>query len=652
MRRRSLTLPCVCGLAVWIIAVAAAAQTTPPAGMPPSPPDLPSVQAPAPPEAIPPMGPAEKFGQYTSLWRERLLMVAQNKENKGAELLGRIRQQATEDGVRNLDLIASALVREGLKNVELAPELVTSRFEAAKLMAPDLPGVYLAEGWVLLGRGPGSYAKSLRAYAAAYQAGKRDFWAALNWFGDLMVVGLGTALSVLLIYALVMQICYLPKLYHHLAEIIGDKVPLLVLQGGLALALLAPFFINIGIGWAGVVWLTLVWLYMTFRERVVALMVIMVVGMGGMAMPYLAAAFNSGDSPMLEAMVREYRGEPIPGFAGAPEPNEPEAWRIHFIRGLFFQRAGYVEEARRQYDQALALNPNALQVWINLGSLQYKGGRYAESITTYRQVLQINQRSFEAHFNLAQAYRENLQFNEGLASLEEAKRINPRLTERYTQRGLNDPQRQVIQVEIENADLWREVFTLSPAKETDGNALLRTYWGIGPLAANPAAPRLLAVVTVILAFALGLVGFVNVGDRMPFACHLCARMICRKCQLLFAEKRVCKECWEKARRGHLFEKDTSRSGSTGSVKAPIVLGLIPGAMELYTRNTFAGLITLAVFLAASWVLVVGYGLMAPPVAIPVKAAAFVPGLLLAACIVVGSYLWTAIRALSSNRSKK
>jgi tetratricopeptide (TPR) repeat protein len=652
MRIRILIPSILCGLAAWMIAITAVAQVIPPAGGPPSSPGQPPVQEPAVLEETPLLAPAEKFGQYEILWRERLQAVAQKQEDQASEILGRIRQQATQDGVRNLDVIASALVREALKAATAAPGLVSSRFEAAKQMAPDLPSVYLAEGWVLLGRGPGSYAGALRAYAAAYQAGKRDFWTALNWLGALVVIGLGTVLSVLLVYALVMQICYLPKLYHHLGEVMGDKVPPLVLQFGLGLALLLPFFIRVGMGWGAISWLALVWLYMTTRERVVALAMILIVGMGGLAMPYVVAAFKPADSPLLATMVREYRGEAIPGFADAPEPGEPEAWRVHSIRGLFFQRTGYAEEARREYDQALALNPRALPVWINLGSLQYRGGRYPESIKTYRQALQINPRSFEAHFNLAQAYRENLQFNEGTASLEEAKRINPRLTEKQTQQGLNDPRYQVLQIGIEPADLWREAFTLTPTKEADGHALLRTYLGIGPLGAGPAGAQALAAVTVVVGFALGLISFVKIGEWMPFACQLCGRMICRKCQLLFTQKKVCTDCWEKAKRGHFHEKDAPQAPAPGSLRVPLVLGVIPGAPDLYTRNTVTGVITMTAFFAGSWGLVAGYALMGPPVAIPTVAASFAPGLLLAVCMVMGSYLRTLRQAFTIQRLKK
>jgi tetratricopeptide (TPR) repeat protein len=541
-------------------------------------------------------------------------------------------------------LIASALVREAVRAVETAPELVSSRFEVAKQMAPDLPSVHLAEGWVLLGRGPGSYAEALRAYAAAYRASTRDFWTSLYWVGDLMVIVLGTLLSVLLVYALVMQICYLPMLHHHLLEVIGDKVPRLILQSGLGLALLVPFFLKIGIAWVGIYWLALVWLYMTTRERVVALGLVVAVGIGAMAMPYLAAAFKPGDSTLLDGMVREYRGESLPGLVGSSEVGEAEAWRVHYIRGLFYQRTGRSEEARRQYEQALSLNPLALAAWINLGSLQYREGRYAESIQTFLHALQINPRAFEAHFDLAQAYRENLQFNESTASLEEAKRINPRLTAKYTQRGLNDPRYQVIQVEIEPADLWREILAMSPAKEADGSALLRTYLGIGPLAAGRAAPWSVGLMTVAVGLGLGLISLIKVGERMPFACHLCGGMICRKCQLLFADKRVCTACWEKARRGHLFEKAGPKS-SFGGAKAPVVLGIIPGAMDFYTGHTVGGLVAMSVFFAAAWGLVVGNAWVSPPVAIPTATISFIPGLLLAACMLVGSYIWAFRQAL-------
>lgn len=651
MQRRILPLSfLILGLSMLVIAHVAVAQTDPPPtaspGLPPQPP-VQEVLVPAVTQAI---APAEKFGQYAVLWRERLMAVTQHKEKKATEILGGIRQQATQDGVRNLDLMAFALVREALRFVETAPELVSGRFEAAKQMAPDLASVHLAEGWVLFRQGPGSYPNAFRAYLAAYHASKRDFWTSLNWVGDVMVIFLGTALSVLLVYALVMEIRYLPKLHHHLAEMIGDKVPPLVLQSGLGLLLLAPFLFSIGIGWAGIMWLALVWLYMNGRERVVALTLIVMAGIGGLAMPYVAGVFRPGNSPMLEAMVHEYRGEPIPGFAASLEPTGPEAWRGYFIRGLFFQRTGYADEAQRQYEQALALNPGAFPVWIDLGGLQYKRSQYAESIRTYLHTLQLNPQSFEAHFNLAQAYRENLQFNESAASLEEAKRINLRLADKYTQRGLNDPGSQIILIEIEPVDLWREAMAMSAAKEADGKGLLRTSLGIGPGAAWASSPQSIAVMTVILGIALGLIGFVRVGDRMPFACHLCGRMICPKCQLLFSEKRVCTDCWEKSRRGHVHEKDTARV-SSGSSKAPLVLGVIPGALDFYKGSTGAGLVAMSVFFAAIWGLVVGYALMGPPVAIPMKAAAFVPGLLLAACMILGAYIWTLKRAFT-HRSKK
>jgi hypothetical protein len=86
-------------------------------------------------------------------------------------------------------------------------------------------------------------------------------------------------------------------------------------------------------------------------------------------------------------------------------------------------------------------------------------------------------------------------------------------------------------------------------------------------------------------------------------------------------------------------------------KAPVVLGIIPGALDFYEGSLGAGLVIMSVFFAAVWGLVVGYSLMGPPVAIPMIPASFIPGLLLAAFVIAGAYIWTLKQALTY-RSKR
>ena len=631
-----------CGLAVWLLATSAAAQVV-------SAPDsraveqnaLPSVPASSPSEVRSSENLSETFGGYESLWSERLQWLLQGREDKAAEVVDRIRQQASQDGVKNLDLFASALVREALNTARTAPVQAQKRFEAAKQLAPDLPGVYLAEGWVLLEQGPEKYLDSLRAYGAAVRASARGFWTEYYWLGSLMLIGWVAMAFVLLSFALIMLLSYFTKLHHHLYELLGRALPSLVVRVLLAIVLLAPLVTEVGIGWVGIFWLALLWRYMTTRERVVAFCLIGAVGVGGALLPHGAGVFKDGDSPVLESMVQVYRGEAIERFPEVPEAVGPETWKAYFARGLFHHRIGQVAEARRQYERAIALNPHAYQAWVNLGNLHFTARRVRESIASYLHAVESNPQSVEAHYNLAQAYRDNLQFNEGTASYERAQDLDQRLTDIYAERRRRDPQQTVVNAEIDSSDLWHTAWTLRAEKNAVGNAILHSYLGTWPLTGLPVTHTFMPVLTVLLGVFFGVLGLPKGGDRLPFLCQFCNRMICRKCQRLMFKKRLCIECGERAKRGQQPDELAEQFLRSSATRAPLALALVPGAMELYSHKTVTGLFLHVMFYGAVWSVAVGYALVPYPTAIPESATTFIPGVLLAVVVVVGCYLRTA-----------
>ena len=631
-----------CGLAVWLLATTAAAQVAPSPDSGAVEQDAsPAARASSPSEVRISENLAETFGRYESLWRERLQWLLQGREDKAAEVVDRIRQQAAQDGVKNLDLFASALVREALNTVHTAPARAHERFEAAKQLAPDLPSVYLAEGWAFLEQGPGRYLDSLRAYGAAVRAAVRGFWTEYYWLGSLMLIGWVAMAFVLLSFALMMMLSYFTKLHHHLYEFFGRALPSLVFRVLLAIVLLAPLMTEVGIGWAGIFWLAVLWRYMTTRERVVAFCLIGAVGIGGALLPYGAGVFKDGDSPLLESLVQVYRGEAIERFPEVPEEVGPETWKVYFARGLYHHRMGQVKEARRHYEQAIALNPHAYQAWVNLGNLDFTARRVRESIASYLHAVESNPRSVEAHYNLAQAYRDNLQFNEGTASYERAQDLDPRLTAIYAERDRRDSRQTVVNVELDPSDIWHTAWTLTAEKKAVGNAILHSYLGTAPLTGVPAVTHtFMPILTVLLGIVLGVLGIPKGGDRLPFPCQFCNRMICRKCQRLMFKKRLCIECGERAKRAPQLDELAEQFLRSSTTRAPLVLALVPGATELYSHKTVTGLFLHVMFYGAISGVAAGYALVPHPTAIPESATAFIPGAVLASVVVAGCYLWT------------
>ena len=64
---------------------------------------------------------------------------------------------------------------------------------------------------------------------------------------------------------------------------------------------------------------------------------------------------------------------------------------------------GRLPEAIEHLQQALRLNPDYIEAYINLGLTLVKAGRLQEAIEHYQQALRLNPDYVEAHINLGNA---------------------------------------------------------------------------------------------------------------------------------------------------------------------------------------------------------------------------------------------------------
>ncbi len=82
---------------------------------------------------------------------------------------------------------------------------------------------------------------------------------------------------------------------------------------------------------------------------------------------------------------------------------EPRYDLVHFNLGRVYQEQGRVEEAAREYTQALAANPRDFLSCLNLGDLAARGGRIAEAATWFERAVALEPRSDDAEANLGGA---------------------------------------------------------------------------------------------------------------------------------------------------------------------------------------------------------------------------------------------------------
>jgi len=147
----------------------------------------------------------------------------------------------------------------------------------------------------------------------------------------------------------------------------------------------------------------------------------------------VAAALMKGTEkrPTAEALARALRnGEGtrvVPSTSyGAARVTPAEE---HFNRGVTYHNEGRLDEAIREYQAALRVNPNYAETHYNLGLAYRQQGRLDEAIHEYEAALRINPDDVESHLNLGMAYGEQGRLNDAIRECQVALRINPDFAE-------------------------------------------------------------------------------------------------------------------------------------------------------------------------------------------------------------------------------
>ena len=96
------------------------------------------------------------------------------------------------------------------------------------------------------------------------------------------------------------------------------------------------------------------------------------------------------------------RTKAAPGVVRAVSPEEQKAL-AHNARGLEQFSKGKVEQAVREYAEAIRAYPSLAAAHNNLGSAHFAAGRFAEAAASFRRAAEIDQNYGQALFNLALA---------------------------------------------------------------------------------------------------------------------------------------------------------------------------------------------------------------------------------------------------------
>ena len=113
----------------------------------------------------------------------------------------------------------------------------------------------------------------------------------------------------------------------------------------------------------------------------------------------------------------------------------PDSWWAHNNLGLVLSRAGKIQEAIEQYEQALRVDPDLAETHNNLGNALAQAGQIKDAIRHYEQALRINPRFFEAHSNWGNVLLRAGRIQDSIGHCEQALRINPDYAEAHNNLG-------------------------------------------------------------------------------------------------------------------------------------------------------------------------------------------------------------------------
>jgi tetratricopeptide (TPR) repeat protein len=113
-------------------------------------------------------------------------------------------------------------------------------------------------------------------------------------------------------------------------------------------------------------------------------------------------------------------------------PNDRDA---HTDLGMVLDGIGRLDEAIAQYQKALKIDPNNVEAHNNLGNTLFRKGQLGEAIAQYQMAVKINPENAEAQGNLGAALFQNGQFDEAMAQYQKSLEINPNYAEAHNNLG-------------------------------------------------------------------------------------------------------------------------------------------------------------------------------------------------------------------------
>ena len=452
------------------------------------------------------------------LWFQRKAFVASGRYDDARRVSDAIVAIANEEGIDGLPNVSGALLSEARRAMRRGDvQQADAALDLAVQLDRGRPQLHLARAQ-LARRGNGGFAEVTvevgRALRAQLASSLRDL-GFINRSTLLIVLACGAGIFA---FATTMALRHGRTVRHDAVRWFEAWTSTAVARVLAWAMLLAPLLTWWTIGWSAFYWIVITFRYMHRRERIVAIAALVAALLLMPAYEMSVALYSMTADPQVHAAVnsadRQYDPDGILTLRRLVEASPDDPVYRFLLAGLY-KGGRYYDEAFREYQTALEIDPDLHQAHINLGNIFFTTGQLGEASTAYTRALQAEPNSAMAYFNLHLVQSQLLRFSDAEAALERARQLAPEEVASWMTDVTGGTQPQAQDATLQVASVWRAALMGRMPRETlRGRTPGATA---GPLAAllNPiGAMSLLALIGC---------GIVAAFFSSPGRAHECVR---------------------------------------------------------------------------------------------------------------------------------
>lgn len=576
-------------------------------------------------------------------WADRREALREQDPARAARAEHALFAAKRELGIRNLGALAASEVRTSAQALAAnLPDLALRHAEAAVALGPDHADAHLALARARLALAPFEAGAILGALRDAVAAAIREPHTLRAFQGDLAAAAFAaffTASAAAIVLLFLRRARLFFHDFHHLPLLSGSRS---IQTGFLALVLLVmPAAFGLGPFAILATLVFTVWLYLSRAERVVATLALA----GLVALPAatgaVARAIAWTGTPAETIFALEHGALPDEDVAElvALAEARPAPSAVSAALGRWHKRRGALDEAVRWYEKAIAADPAAPELQVNLGNVRFLQGDLEAAKASY---LAASDRAGSdlrvaaaAHYDLSKLYLRASDMEKAAASRERAEAEDAGFLREYGADDDFSANRYLVDVPVPAPKIRALAAGDGGPRELQEIVRSRLF---GPLPRElfPAAPAgFLGILWMALLFASRL--------RPSTACERCGRAACVRCDGGAAE--LCGQCVNvfmkrgvvDARDRLLKESEVVRHARVSRAAARVLAVVAGGAGHLQLGAAGRGFVVLLAIGFAGFLMWFWRGVTPPPQPSPYVLAGKVA---LALPVAAALWLWS------------